>query len=119
VQFLEDYDRTDPLRAEGLIGMTLPDIVEKFNKWRLKNNDISAWAQADVEDLLRPMFTSSRKSVRFQNGKIGKVRVTTGFHQEVNEFLDYIREEDETIHDDTMVDERAVLEVESAPASTD
>jgi phage/plasmid-associated DNA primase len=119
VQFLEDVDANDPLRAEGLIGETMPDVVDKFNSWRLKNNDISSWSQAEVEALLRPLFTSARKSVRVKSGKIAKVRVTTGFQKEVTEFLEYIREEEEDIHEDTMVAERAVLEVESAPASTD
>ena len=119
VQFLEDVDANDPLGAEGLIGETMPAIVERFNRWRLKNNDLSVWSQTDVEALLKPMFIARRKSIRLHNGKVGKVQVTTGFQKEVIEFLDYIHEEEEGIHDDTVVDERAVLEVESAPASTD
>lgn len=115
MQFLEWVDTEDPLGADGLLNEALMDIAVTFQSWRLKSNDISTWAVSDIESMLRPLFHTERRSRRIKGATTPrKVRVITGFKPEVTEFLEYVRGEEEDIHDDpTMVADRAVLDLES------
>ena len=70
-------------------------ISESFKNWRLQQNDISTWSTPDVSTLLRPLFTTHRKSARV-NGRITKVHVVEGFKPDVTEFLAWMRGEEET-----------------------
>lgn len=122
LQFIDWFDEDDALGVEGLIGELIPDVVAKFKQWRLvEMGDINVWADKDVEQMLVPLFTTDRKSKRI-NGRVRKVRVITGFRQQLDQFIEYLRGEEEA-HDHasgsstTVVDEAGVL-LGIEPAST-
>ena len=98
LQFIDWFDEDDALGVEGLIGELIPDVVAKFKQWRLvEMGDINVWADKDVEQMLVPLFTTDRKSKRI-NGRVRKVRVITGFRQQLDQFIEYLRGEEEA-HD--------------------
>lgn len=120
-QFIDWYDEHDALGVEGLIGEMLPEVAAKFKQWRLvEMGDINVWNDKDVESMLLPLFTTERKSKRI-NGRVRKVRAITGFQQQLDQFIAYLRGEDEASapasdRSATLVaDAGAVLELESAP----
>ena len=122
LQFIDWFDEDDALGVEGLIGELIPDVVAKFKQWRLvEMGDINVWADKDVEQMLIPLFTTDRKSKRI-NGRVRKVRVITGFRQQLDQFIEYLRGEEEA-HDHasssstTVVDEAELLHG-AEPAST-
>jgi hypothetical protein len=120
-QFIDWFDEEDPLGVEGLIGEQIPDVAAKFKHWRLAEmGDINVWSDKDVEQMLTPLFVTERRSKRV-NGKVRKVRVITGFRQQLDQFIHYLRGEEEAA--DAASDSSAtlvagadaVLELESAP----
>ena len=119
-QFIHWFDEDDMVGAQSLIGMALPDVAEKFKTWRLTEaNDISSWGSRDVEQMLLPLFTTERKSKR-SGGKVRKVRIITGFKQDLVQFIDYLHGEEATDADtsdsgNTVVAEGSLREV--GPAS--
>lgn len=121
-QFIAWYDEEDPLGVEGLIGEQIPDLAKKFKSWRLTEmGDITVWADKDIEQMLTPLFTTERKSKRI-SGRVRKVRVVTGFRQQLDQFIHYLRGEEEahaaSDSSDTLVDAGELLHgVE--PASAD
>jgi hypothetical protein len=122
-QFVSWFDENDALGIEGLIGEQIPDVVTKFKSWRLTEmGDITVWNDKDVEQMLTPLFTTDRKSKRI-NGRVRKVRVITGFQQQLDQFIHYLRGEEEadvpaSDSGTTVVDEDELLYgVESAPTS--
>ena len=95
LQFVEWVEQNDAGHAEALLDRPMKEVVDQFKSWRLiQCNDISTWNEPDVESLLRQLFTSKRVSVR-SGTKVHKVRHITGFTSETNEYLGYIREEEE------------------------
>lgn len=120
LQFAAWFDEDDPMGLEALIGETIPDIAVKFKQWRLvEMNDVSSWADKDVEQILLPLFITERKSKRI-NGRVRKVRVITGFRILLSSFIIHIRGEESTHvdDDDTVVDADAILHG-GQPASAD
>ena len=94
-QFLSWFDENDALGVEGLIGELIPDVAGKFKTWRLTEmGDINVWNDKDVEQMLTPLFLTDRKSKRI-NGRVRKVRVITGFQQQLAQFIQYLRGEEE------------------------
>lgn len=122
-QFIQWFDEDDALGAEGLVGEMLPDVAAKFRQWRLvEMGDINVWSDKDVEQMLLPLFATERKSKRV-NGRPRKVRVITGFRQQLAQFIDYLRGEEEadvtaSDSDTTLVDEAELLHG-AEPAPTD
>lgn len=119
-QFISWFDENDALGVEGLLGEQIPDVAQKFKTWRLSEmGDINVWNDKDVEQMLLPLFTTERKSKRI-NGKVRKVRVITGFQQQLDQFIHYLRGEEEadvqaSDSSTTLVDEGELLHgVESA-----
>lgn len=122
-QFVSWFDENDALGIEGLRGEQVPDVAQKFKTWRLTEmGDITVWNDKDVEQMLLPLFTTERKSKRI-NGKVRKVRVITGFQQQLDQFIHYLRGEEEadvqaSDSSTTLVDEDELLHgVESDSAS--
>lgn len=112
-QFISWFDENDALGVEGLIGGLIPDVAQKFKRWRLAEmGDITVWNDKDVEQMLTPLFLTERKSKRV-NGKVRKVRVITGFQLQLSSFIQYIRGEEEADEASdsgaTVVDADAVL----------
>jgi hypothetical protein len=117
VQFLEHVETTDPVGADSMLNLSMPDVVKMFKHWRLTVvDDIKPWNPQDVETVLRPMLVTDRKSIRV-NSKVTKLRVVTGFTADAIEFLTYLRG-DEEIHDDdtAMVEDGPVREQDGASA---
>lgn len=122
-QFVAWFDENDALGAEGLIGELIPDVAVKFKHWRLvEMGDINVWSDKDVEGMLTPLFITDRKSKRI-NGRVRKVRVVTGFRQQLTQFIEYLRGEEEA-HDHAsdsgttlVADAGAVLELSAVPAA--
>lgn len=121
-QFIDWFDENDALGVEGLVGELVSDVAAKFKTWRLTEmGDINVWNDKDVEAMLMPLFTTERKSKRV-NGKVRKVRAITGFRQQLEQFIAYIRGEEEagdqaSVSSTTMVDTGEVLHgLEPAPA---
>ena len=94
-QFISWFDENDALGVEGLVGELIPDVAQKFKQWRLSEmGDINVWADKDVEQMLTPLFVTDRKSKRI-NGKVRKVRVITGFRQQLEQFIHHLQGEEE------------------------
>lgn len=94
-QFMAWFDDNDAFGIEGLINELIPDVAAKFKQWRLvEMGDINTWNDKDVEQMLLPLFVTERKSKRI-NGKVRKVRVITDFRQQLKQFIEYLRGEEE------------------------
>jgi hypothetical protein len=120
-QFISWFDEHDALGVEGLIGEQIPDVAQKFKQWRLvEMGDINVWNDKDVEQMLMPLFATDRKSKRI-NGRVRKVRVISGFRQQLAQFIEYLRGEEEandhaSDSGTTVVDEAELLHgVSSGP----
>ena len=90
LQFLKYVDETDPLGVDALIGATLSELASMFQSWRLKENDLSTWAEPDVVALFQPILNSERKGVRV-DGKPRKVRVVSSLKPEALAFIDSLK----------------------------
>jgi hypothetical protein len=86
--------------AVSLLGAPIGELVQKFQSWRLKENDLGSWAEPDVVAMFQPLLNTERKSLRV-GGEPRKVRVVTSFKTEAQAFLDSLKGEDE---DATLLD---------------
>lgn len=86
-QFLQYLARTDTTGASWIIGEDLPTITQRFTSWRLKENDISSWSEADVMKQMNDLIITERKSHR-ANGKVTKIRKVTSFKPEAKAILE-------------------------------
>lgn len=96
LQFIKYVHDTDPLGTDVLVDMGFTEFVAKFKSWRITVNDLRVWSEPDVINVLRPVFTHSRKSERV-NGIPRKVRYITGFTKEAIQFMHQLKE----VEDDT------------------
>jgi hypothetical protein len=90
LQFLKYIEETDALGAVGLLGSPITELVQKFQSWRLKENDLGTWAEPDVVALFQPLINTERKTQRV-NGSPRKVRVVTSYKTEALAFLDSLK----------------------------
>lgn len=86
LQFIKHIAETDALGAESLIGLSASELTQQYQSWRVKENDLTTWAEPDVLALFGPMVSTERKGVRV-DGKPRKVRVVTSFKPEAQAFL--------------------------------
>jgi hypothetical protein len=100
LQFLKYMEETDAMGAVSLLGAPIGELVQKFQSWRLKENDLGSWAEPDVVAMFQPLLNTERKSLRV-GGEPRKVRVVTSFKTEAQAFLDSLKGEDE---DATLLD---------------
>jgi hypothetical protein len=98
LQYLKRLEESDMLGVNGIVGQELSEVVSGFQSWRLKENDLSNWAEPDVEALFKPLLNTERKSKR-ENNKIRKVRFVVSLKQEAQAFIDTLEGEDD---DDTL-----------------
>lgn len=99
LQFLKHLEETDEFGAHGLLGQQTGELVQRFQSWRLKENDLGTWAEPDVLALFGPIINTERKSVRV-DGQPRKVRVVTSFKLEATAFIETLKgdtEDDELI----------------------
>ena len=88
LQFIEWYENTDALGMSALIGENSDQLVQSFISWRVKEGDLTSWAAPDVLAQFRPFINTDRNKTVRVNGKPRKIRVITGFTEELLEFLD-------------------------------
>jgi hypothetical protein len=92
LQFLKHIEEADPLGTSGLIGLELNELVQRFQSWRIKENDLGNWAEPDVLTLFGPIITTGRKSKRI-DGKVLKVRTLATLREEALAFIETLKEE--------------------------
>jgi phage/plasmid-associated DNA primase len=98
LQFLKHLEDHDALGAAGLIGSPMSDLVQKFQSWRVHENDLGTWAEPDVIALFNPLLATERRSQRTASG-VRKVRFITSFKTEASAFVDSLKGD----HDDAEV----------------
>lgn len=94
LQFLKHVVENDPLGIMAVLGEQLSDIAQKFQSWRLKENDLGSWAEPDVLALFAPLVNTERRSIRVA-GSPRKVRVVTSLKIEAQQFLDALEGDDD------------------------
>lgn len=90
LQFLKHVEETDAMKAVGLLGEPVSKLVQMFQSWRLKENDLGTWAEPDVVAMFQPLINTERKSQRV-NGEVRKVRIITSFKTEAQAYLDSLK----------------------------
>jgi hypothetical protein len=95
VQFLIDLEENTPLGAEAtLVDETFDVLVQMFQSWRLKSNDLTVWDKAGVVNMFRPVLYTERRSARTAGvTNPVKVRFITGFKTDMLEFLASLKED--------------------------
>lgn len=109
LQFLKYLEEKDPIGATGLLGHPLHEIVQPFQSWRIKENDLSTWAEPDVLALFTPLIATERKSVRV-DGEPRKVRVCTSFKDEAQAFIESLKGHEDDGADAGIAGGEAVVE---------
>lgn len=104
LQFLKHIEEDDLLGAEALVGKSLDEVVQMFQSWRIKENDLNNWAAPDVAAQLQSLITTIRKSARVK-GKVAKVRTVTGFKTEAQAFIDSMKGDHEDGESEDLVDD--------------
>lgn len=104
LQYIKYVEENETFGAATLIGWTATELAQRFQSWRLSQNDLSTWAEPDVLRLFGPLITTERKSDR-QGAQVKKVRVVTSFKVEANDFINSLKgtEDDELL--EAMVDD--------------
>lgn len=90
LQFIAHVDQTDPLGADGLIGLDFSELAAQFMSWRISQGDVSAWSEPDVFELFRPAISTVRQSRRV-HGKPRKVKVVEAFKAETASYLHMLK----------------------------
>lgn len=93
LQFLKHIHETDLLGIAGVIGVPIGEVVQKFQSWRLKENDLGTWSEPDVVELFKPLVNTERKSLRV-GSQVQKVRVVTSLKIEATAFIESLKGED-------------------------
>ncbi len=94
LQFLKHFDLIDPLGIDGLIGVTIEELVAQFKAWRTKENDSGTWSEPDVVTLFNPLIEIERQSKRI-NGNPRKIRVVGSLKPEAQSFINSLKEEED------------------------
>jgi hypothetical protein len=97
MQYILYVEETEPLGAEAaLIGQPFSVVVQGFQTWRLKLNDLQVWDTPMLLSLFRPVLQHVRKSAR-QPGKSlpVKVRYITEFKQDTLDLIASVKEEED------------------------
>lgn len=100
LQYLAYLDENDPTGVLGILGDPMPDLVKRFQSWRVKENDLGTWAEPDVMALFQPLLNTERRSMRV-DGAPRKVRVITSLKPEATAFLESLKGDD--IDDDEIL----------------
>lgn len=95
LQFLKHVEDNDPFGVKGLLTTAMPELVGRFQSWRVKENDMGSWSEPDVMAVFAPLVNTERRSVRV-NGSPRKVRVVTSFKEEAAMFIADQKESDDT-----------------------
>ncbi len=99
LQFLRYVELTSPEGTAALVGLPISDLAQRFQSWRIRENDINTWAEPDVEVLFRQLINTERKSARM-GGTVRKVRVVTSFKVEALAFIESLKGDEHDIEED-------------------
>lgn len=94
LQFLKHMEESETFQAESLLGISVDELAQLFQSWRIAENDMGGWAVPDVQALFQPLLNYERKSKRI-DGKPRKIRLVVGFKPEALAFLETLKGEDE------------------------
>lgn len=94
-QFLAHLEETEPLGAEEvLVDQPFDDLVQRFQSWRLKVNDLTVYDKQTVHHMFRPVLNTQRRSARIAHKSTPtKIRFVTSLKQEAMEFLSTLKED--------------------------
>lgn len=87
LQFLKYVVETDTLGLDSILGEPITTLVQMFQSWRVKENDLGTWAEPDVITMFNPLLNTERRSSRV-GGVPRKVRVVTSLKTEAHQFLE-------------------------------
>lgn len=91
-QFIKYFDDTDPLGVDALLGMDYPELTQRFQAWRVKENDLRPWPPTEIASLFKGVVDSKRKSKRPAPGAQPRyVRQITGFTKTTAMFIGALR----------------------------
>lgn len=101
LQFFKHLEEHDTLGIEGLLGNDITSLVQQFQSWRVKENDLSTWSEPDVINMFLPLVHTDRKSQRV-NGQVRKIRIVVALKDEAAAFINSLKENDDdaAIHGD-------------------
>ena len=92
LQFIKYVDEKDAAGIASLLDKPITELVQRFQSWRVTENDLGTWAEPDVVALFNPLVVTERRSVRTGAGP-RKMRVVTALKQEANDFLHSLKGE--------------------------
>lgn len=92
LQFLKHIEETDAIGTTTFLGEPMDLMVQGFQSWRVKENDLGSWAEPDVAALLTPLVNTERRSKRTVT-QVRKVRVVTSYREEAAEFIKSLKGE--------------------------
>lgn len=97
LQFVVYLEETEPLGAEAtLIDMSIDDLVQRFQSWRVRCNDLAVWDKAALINMFNPVVQTERRSTRMPGKSYPvKVRHITGLKQDAIDLLKATKEEEE------------------------
>lgn len=104
LQFFKHLEENDPLGVDGILSSQLTELVQKFQAWRLKENDLGNWAEPDVVAMFQPVINTERRSMRI-NGSPRKVRVVASLKPEGLAFIESLRGAEEDAELEALVAE--------------
>ena len=109
LQFVKFVEENDPLRADVLMDMDFAELVQRFQAWRLMENDLRSWPEPEVLNIFRSALTTGRKSRRV-DGHPRKIRYVTSLAKETLLFIDTLRGEEADVDDNADSTNDAVVE---------
>lgn len=104
LQFIKFIEETDSEGADVLIDMEFSELVQRFQAWRIKENDLRPWPEPEVLNVFRPSLYTDRKSRRV-GGVPRKVRIITAFTKETLQFIETLRGEDADVDTASVVED--------------
>ena len=102
LQFLKYLEEHDALGVNGALGESMDHLVQQFQSWRVKENDLGSWSEPDVAALLTPLVNTERRSKRV-NGTPRKVRVVTSLRSEAAAFIESLKGDDSGASNEAVV----------------
>lgn len=103
LQFLKYIEENDPLGVAGtLLGKPMDLVGPLFKAWRIKEDDLAAWAEPDIQQQLAPLINTERRSKR-DGSKVRKVNVFVSLRPEAHDFIESLKGDDGD--DDALVED--------------
>jgi hypothetical protein len=105
LQYIKHLEGNDPLGAVSILGLTVEELTSQFKSWRLKENDLSTWAEPDVLAIFNPLVNTERKKSIRTGTAVRKVRTLTSFKPEAAAFIENLKGVEDDVDIATLVDD--------------